>query len=100
METGEVEELSIAIDKFLTVIQADPFAVLELSPLLQFYNEGGMLHPGQLINVYPPFCTKESSDGVLLSAVPAQQRLRFLIEFSQQLANQREDGAFMIDIQD
>lgn len=94
-ETGEIEELGIDLEQFDANFRADPVEYLSLQPLLQFEDEGGVLAPGFLLMAYPPFCTAESGDGVVLSAVPADERLRFLSEFSRQIASV-EDGASVI----
>lgn len=62
---------------------------------MQFRAEGGSLAPGQLLSVYPPFCTKESADGVSLAAVPATDRPGFLAEFARQLP---PDGPIRIEV--
>src|SRR5215213_5445947 len=69
-ETGELESLGCTLLEFLERAQNDPVGYLSLQPMLQFYNDGGTLTPGQLLNVYPPFCTKEAANGVSLRAVP------------------------------
>ena len=56
-----------------------------MQPLQQFQAAGGSLEPGQLLSVYPPFCTKEAADGVHLGAVPALERVEFLAELSRKL---------------
>ena len=84
-ETGELESLNVSLTDFLAAAQADPIGTLSLEPLAQFYHEGGTLEPGQLLNVYPPFCTEEAKAGVSLKAVPALERLRFLADFSRQI---------------
>jgi hypothetical protein len=52
---------------------------------MQFQAEGGALEPGQLLNVYPPFCTAESGAGVSLAAVPVAERLPFLADLARQM---------------
>lgn len=86
-ETGELELLNVSLYEFLEAAQADPIGYLSLQPLAQFYNEGGQLEPGQLLSVYPPFCTEEAKAGVSLRAVPTLERISFLAEFSQQISN-------------
>jgi hypothetical protein len=92
-ETGDVEPLGQTFEEFLQAAAADPVETLGLHPLMQFRSDGGILTPGQLLNVYPPFCTKEAADGVSLAAVPALERLDFLAELSRQLPG---DGEFRI----
>lgn len=84
-ETGDLEALDQTFSEFLQAVDAAPVDVLGLHPLLQFQSEGGAVAPGQLLNVYPPFCTKESADGVSLAAIPATERLDFLAELARQL---------------
>ena len=83
-ETGDVDPLGISLEAFLESAQASPVEVLGLHPLLQFQQEGGSLLPGQLLSVYPPFCTEESALGVSFQAIPALDRLSFLGELAQQ----------------
>ncbi len=84
-ETGELHDLQMDLQTFMRSAQDDPVEFLSLYPLLQFQNEGGELEPGQLLSVYPPFCTKESKNGVSLKAVPVFDRLEFLAYFSRQI---------------
>ncbi len=84
-ETGDLEALDQTFGEFLQAVDAAPVDVLGLHPLLQFQSEGGAVAPGQLLNVYPPFCTKESADPVSLAAIPATERLDFLAELARQL---------------
>jgi hypothetical protein len=95
-ETGEIEQLGVDLPNFLAGAVRDPIDVLGLHPLMQFTNEGGRLEPGQLLSVYPPFCTEQASDGVSLRAVPADERLSFLADLARQLP---ADGTFQIDIE-
>ena len=46
-----------------------------------------------MLNVYPPFCTKEAENGVSLAAVPASERLHFLAELARQMP---PDGQFRV----
>lgn len=84
-ETGEVESLGVDLEGFFAAVEADPIETLGLHPLLQFHQEGGKLQPGELINIYPPFCMKESGDGVSLRPVPARERHAFLWDMAAQL---------------
>ena len=92
-ETGGVDVLPMTLPEFLEAARVDPVDVLGLHPLLQFEEDGGSLQPGQLLSVYPPFCTAEAADGVSLEAVPAEERLDFLADLSRQLP---PDGEFRI----
>lgn len=84
-ETGDLVETARTLPEFLAAAVRDPVRNLELEPLLQFSSEGGVLLPGQLLSVFPPFCTEESARGVSLRAIPAVERLDFLADFSRQL---------------
>jgi len=84
-ETGDLHPLDYSFLGFLEAAQSDPLEVLGLHPLLQFQNEGGQLQPGQLLSVYPPFCTKQAASGVSLKAVPVADRIKFLGDFASQI---------------
>ena len=84
-ETGDLVSLECSLMGFLEQSQQDPVAYLNLQPMLRFFSEGGRLEPGELINVYPPFCTKQAAEGVSMQAVPALERLSFLFDFARQV---------------
>jgi hypothetical protein len=84
-ETGEIETLGATLAEFLDRACSNPVDCLGLQPLLRFEAEGGHLEAGQLLSVYPPFCTKESAEGVSLRAVPVQDRLGFLSALAAQI---------------
>jgi hypothetical protein len=86
-ETGEIEPLNQPLLRFLEAVRADAVGTLGLQPLLRFESEGGILEPGQLLSVYPPFCTKESANGVSLRAIPAAERHASLASFAEQIAD-------------
>jgi hypothetical protein len=93
-ETGEVEDLGLDLPGFFAAVRDDPIETLGLQPLLSFDRP---LEPGQLLNVYPPFCTEESAEGrVSLAAVPADERLQFLAELARQLRELPAGSAFEI----
>lgn len=50
---------------FFKAAAADPVEFLSLQYLEQFRASGGSLEPDQLLNVYPPFCVKQSAEGVI-----------------------------------
>ena len=97
-ESGDIEELKMPITEFLEAVQRDPVEVLGLAPLLRFHEEGGTVLPGQLLNVYPPFCTQEASNGVSLAAVPASERLAYLADLSKQLQTVADGQQMEIDV--
>lgn len=98
-ETGEVESLGLGLDEFLRRAEADPLGFLGLEPLAQFREEGGGLMPGQLLSVYPPFCTRESEKGVTLRAIPAAERHRFLADLAAQTRDLPDGSAVRIVVE-
>jgi hypothetical protein len=86
-EDGVLENKEVGLEEFLTRAGRDPVQYLSLQPLLQHYNEGGELEPGQLLNVYPPYCTKEAERGVSIGAISMFERLGFLAEFSKAISS-------------
>jgi hypothetical protein len=91
-ETGDVEPLGLTVRELFEAVAADPVGFLSLHPLLQFQEEGKHLAPGQLLSAYPPFCTTESADGVSLTAVPADERRRFLADLAAQIRGAADGG--------
>lgn len=89
-ETGKLESLQTDFDGFLKHAQEDPVNYLYLEPLLQFQSEGGKLEPGQLLNILPPFIMKESEDGVSMQAISLFDQIKFLSDFSSQIAGARD----------
>lgn len=84
-ETDEVSEVASSLSEFLEQLSRDPVGSLLMEPFLAFESEGGRLEPGQLLNVYPPFCFAEAADGVRYAAVPAAERHAFLANLAQQV---------------
>jgi hypothetical protein len=97
-EIGEVEGLGMNVETFLNRAQENPVEFLSLQPLLQFMSEGGMLKPGQLLSVYPPFTTKESANGVSLKAISMFDRIGFLADFARQIADVSEGTKIEINV--
>jgi hypothetical protein len=96
-ETGDLEETGQSFTQFLAAVERDPVETLGLHSLLQFEADGGALVPGQLLNVYPPFCVEEAARGVSLASVPAAERLDFLADLARQLP---PEGQFRIRVTD
>lgn len=84
-ETGGTETLGITLAQFLTAVEVTPIDTLGLQPLMRFQAEGGRLRPGELLDVYPPFCTAQAAQGVHLAAVPTDERLRFLSQLAREM---------------
>lgn len=97
-ETGDIENLDFTFGQFLKESMTDPMEFLLLQPLQQFMNEGGQLKPGELLNVYPPFCTKEAEEGVSLKNVPTLERISFLADLYRQLKDLPEGQRIEIKI--
>ena len=91
-ESGAVESLNVGLAGFFEAVAADPVEFLSLHPLIKFQHDGGRLEPGQLLSAVPPFCCKQSADGVSLRAIPTDDRRRFLADLSAQLRDV-PDGA-------
>jgi hypothetical protein len=99
-ETGEVESLGVGLREFFEAVAADPVEFLSLHPLLQHQEDGGRLEPGQLLAAFPPFCTKESADGVSLAAISTDERRRFLADMAAQLRDVPEGDAIEFRVED
>jgi hypothetical protein len=97
-ETGDVNPLDVSLASFLAAATQAPVDFLEMQPLLQFQQEGGALEPGQVLHVYPPFCTKESAKGVSLRAVGCDEALAFLSDFSRQLSGLPDETPIQIRV--
>jgi hypothetical protein len=89
-EIGELESVDMDLETFLNSVQEKPVDFLSLQSLQRFRDEGGELKPGELLSVYPPFCTKETARGVSLKAIPALERISFLADFAKQIAGLQE----------
>ena len=89
-ETGTIESLAMDLETFLLRAQDAPVEFLSLQLLRQFRREGGELKPGELLSVYPPFCTKESGRGISLRAISASDRIGFLADFANQISHLSE----------
>lgn len=95
-ETGALASLQCGLFDFLAAAEADPVEYLTLAPLLKFQEQGKRLEPGQLLSAYPPFCTKESAQGVHLAAIPMLERISFLAHFAAQIVDLPDGQKIMI----
>ena len=86
-ETGELSSLGLRLGQFFSAVESDPVGFLAMQPLLRFQREGNLLEPGQVLQAYPPFCTKEAAHGVSLCAINATEALVFLANFSRQMSD-------------
>ena len=83
-ETGELEPLNVGLNEFLARAASDPLEYLSLGPLVAFEETGERLAPGQLVNVYPPFCVDTASERSY-RAVPAEQQLRSMARLAKEI---------------
>jgi hypothetical protein len=98
-ETGVVEPLNVGLSGFFEAVAVDPVEYLALHPLVKFQHDGGRLESGQLLSVFPPFCSKESADGVSLNAISTEERRRFLAHLASQMRNLPEGAEFEFHVQ-
>jgi hypothetical protein len=89
-ETGEIEFCCNSLSEFFDLIQQSPVEFLRMQPLLQYQQNGGVLQPGQVLHVYPPFCTEQSKLGVSLRAVSIQEALAYLTKLSKSIASLKD----------
>ena len=71
-----------AVAEYEGRVEDEPLETLELHPLLEIRRTGGRLSPGELLSVFPPFCTAEAREGVSLRAIDTRERLDFLCDLS------------------
>lgn len=96
-ETGQIEDTQRMWEEFLACAEADPIGFLQLSHLSRFQKEGGVLTPGFLLSVYPPFIAKECVNPSL-RAIPALERRSCLADFSRQIENIQDGQRIMIKV--
>jgi hypothetical protein len=90
-ETGDISKFSESITKFMQGIEND---------IEEFLNIGldHILEPGQLLHAYPPFCTKESEDGVSLKPIPTFELIEFHADFAKQIKAIPDGGQFEVKL--
>lgn len=89
-ETGEIEATQKTWLEFLACVEADPIEFLQLSYLSRFQEEGGILMPGDLLSVYPPFVAKECVNPSI-RPIPSLELRSWLADFARQIGGV-EDG--------
>jgi len=89
-ETGQIKDTENSWEEFIESVNANPVEFLQLQWLEHFRNEGGLLSPGALLSVYPPFVSKECVNPSL-RPVPALELRSALADFARQIQNV-EDG--------
>lgn len=97
-ETGAIENLEMSLLEFLENANSDPVNFLSMQPLLQYRHDHGDLPVGHLVHAYPPFCTKESAEGISLCAVPAWELHQFHSKFAKALPD--DGGKLRVEISD
>lgn len=97
-ETGDLDPVARTVADFLREADADPIEYLSLDLLNQFRADGGVLKPGQLLSVYPPFCLAGEDDRIDLRAIPADDRLGFLADFARQIRDIPDGGRIEIKL--
>lgn len=85
-ETGDIEEIATSFNDFINEIIEEPDDYLWLYDFNNFLNEGGEIKPGQLVSVYPPFCSEKSSS-LSLTPISLEERLSFLANLYIQINN-------------
>lgn len=92
-ETGELVSLEHGLVAFLEILTADPDGTLGLEPLRRYERDGGILEPGQLLSVYPPFVFSTTTPADRsFRAISALERVSFLASLARQIAD-LPDGA-------
>ena len=84
-ETGELLALNLTLAAFDSAVRQDPDTFLSLAPLRRFQHDGGVLLPGQLLSVYPPFCFDFAGDRSY-RAVGWADRMAFVADLARQLS--------------
>lgn len=97
-ETGELYSLEVGLAGFFSAVQENPVEFLAMQPLLQFQSDGGSLQVGQVLHVYPPFCTNEAREGVSLKPVPVHEAIVFLADFAQQITKLPNGAKFQVKV--
>jgi len=98
-ESGVVESLAVDLADFITNVQQAPIEYLSLEPLLAFEETGCRLEPGQLLNVYPPYCAVHQGRRSM-RAISAAEQLAFLASFARQMREVPDGGQVRIRVSD
>lgn len=99
-ECGRLESKDVDLAEFDRRVREDHVDYLSLQPLQEFRAEGGTLNPGELLSVLPPFVIKPSERVVSYKAMRTEHRMRFLAEFSRQIADVPDGGVVEFRIDD
>ena len=85
-ETGDIENMQMGVIEFFSNINRNPVDFLLLQPFVDFYSESGILEPGQLLSVYPPFCFEEAAGELSIEPIDSLQLLLGHARLSQKLS--------------
>jgi hypothetical protein len=96
-ETGEIEDTGTNCAEFLAHIEAEPIEFLQLQHLCRFQQEGGILKPGYLLSVYPPFIAEECVNPSL-RPIPALELRSCLADFASQIKEVQDGQKIRIEI--
>jgi hypothetical protein len=96
-ETGEVEPLEIGWFDFVERVEADPIEFLGVQQFQRFRHDGGVLLPGQLLSVYPPFVA-DSTLPRSIRAIAALELVSWLADFARQIRNIPDGGQIRIKV--
>ena len=97
-ETGELVSLGVDLVGFDAAVRADPVEYLNLAPLEAFRAEGGVLQPGQLLSLYPPYCVDSPDTHRSSRAIAAADRLGFLSLLAARLRDLPDGSTVTFDI--
>ena len=84
-ETGELADLEVDFKHFLFGVEKYPLNALGMEPLRDFQSRGGVLEPGQLLNLYPPVCVATARRKASVQPQSATARLSWLADFYRQI---------------
>lgn len=89
-ETGEIDPLEITFEQFLIQACEDAVDFLSLQPLEMFRANGGVIEPGELLNVYPPFSMQSDDQDYDLKVIDAMEQRNFLADYYAQIKNLKD----------
>ena len=99
-ESGDIEDYGLDLFSFLDQAANNPVEFLGLHPLIQLHNEGNKLNFGELIHVYPPFCSNESKNGVSLRPLPSLEVLHYLADLSKTISGMSDGEKLKIIVKE
>jgi len=90
-ETDQIKDLGIDFYEFIKLINCRP------EEILGFHDLGTIkIKPGQLVNVFPPFCV-EAKNGYSLKPIENDEQIRFLSYFSKKM--KKNPNGTLIDLE-